>query len=100
MLDVLPLADQPHAGDPSAMVGALPVHIDPTTVELLAQDLGPLHGLARYRPVLGSGGQQAFEEAVAIGRQFTAEGLAPVLLDSCIVITPSAVTRASTLPII
>jgi hypothetical protein len=26
-------------------------------------------------------GQQAFEEAVAIGQQFTAEGLAPVLLE-------------------
>jgi len=83
VLDTLPLADQPRAGDRHP-VRADAACGDVAAVDLLAQRLEPLDrlGLQRaIRQLLDPVGQPVLQEAAVIGRRLGAEEFAPLRLE-------------------
>ena len=81
MLDALPFADQPRAGD-RPVIGADPAQNDVAAVELLAERFEALDGLrlqAAISQLLDPVGEPAFEEAPIVGRRLGVEEFAPLV---------------------
>ena len=80
VLDALPFADQPRAGD-RPVVGADPAQNDVAAVELLAERFEPLDRLrlqAAIGQFLNPVGEPAFQEAPIVGRRLGVEEFAPL----------------------
>src|SRR5690606_38963061 len=83
VLDALPLADQPRAGD-WLVVGADPAQHDVAAVELLAQSFEAFDG-RRFQTAISQFldpiGEPAFEEAPIVRWRLRVEEFAPLLLE-------------------